>query len=164
VLGSRSGRHTGQALLADDGATVVFKPSTPFMPGEQVTLAIGAGLRTLAGAAFAGSRSAFSVAPGGASTAGLAQFTDQYEPPAAAAALPAAPAGPQTVALHPQDYVTFPDNFPAYTVTVPAANTAPGLLFLAPFFTGTSDRNYLFIADDSGEPVFWQAARVQAVD
>src|SRR5262249_8219317 len=77
---------------------------------------------------------------------------------------PNAPAAAHTVSVHPQDYVTFPHDFPTYTITVPATGTAPGLLFLAPVKTNGPARNFLFIADDSDEPVFWQAAGLSGFD
>ena len=158
LIGSGTGPHPGQAQLADDGATVVFTPNLPFRPGEQVAVVIEAGLATRAGAVFAGLRAAFSISTGGANPAGLRQALaeDELPPtdPAASGAV-SAPAATGALALHPQDDVTFPDNFPAYTVTVPATGTAPGLLFLAPL--GLIDPGgFLFIASDTGEPVFWQ--------
>ena len=36
VQGAESGSHAGQTILADDHQTVIFKPSKPFAPGEQV--------------------------------------------------------------------------------------------------------------------------------
>src|SRR5260370_13960285 len=68
----------------------------------------------------------------------------------------AAPVAANAVTFNPQDYVTFPHDFPAYTVTVPASGTALGLLFPAPFSLGAG-RSFNFIADDTGQPVYWQA-------
>ena len=38
VKGSESGFHAGQTILADDHKTVIFKPVSPFLPGEQVAV------------------------------------------------------------------------------------------------------------------------------
>ena len=38
VQGAKSGAHAGQTILADDHKTVIFKPSQPFTPGEQVKI------------------------------------------------------------------------------------------------------------------------------
>jgi Arylsulfotransferase (ASST)/Bacterial Ig-like domain len=155
VTGSVSGRHSGQALLAADGATVIFKPAAPFAAGETVTVAVGPGLKTQTGAAFGGLRSSFGIAPRVADPKAVEQALAEVESPVPLGAS-AAPSTPAAVNGHPQDYVTFPDDFPAYTVTVPATNTAPGLLFSAPFPVLTGGPSELFIYDDTGEPVYWK--------
>lgn len=154
VTGSVSGRHTGQALLATDGATVVFKPSAPFVAGETVTVAVWPGLRTLSGAVFGGLRSSFSVSAQARSQTAVEEILAEDEPqiPAGTSAAPSVPAA---VTEHPQDDVTFPHDFPALTITVPASGTAPGSLFMAPIPL-TTGPSFLYIADDSGEPVYWQ--------
>ena len=38
VIGSKSGRHSGNLLLLEDSKTLVYKPRTPFVPGETVTV------------------------------------------------------------------------------------------------------------------------------
>ncbi len=40
IEGSESGLHAGQTILADDHKTVIFKPASPFTPGEQVTVKV----------------------------------------------------------------------------------------------------------------------------
>ena len=167
VSGSASGPHTGQALLADDGHTVVFKPNTPFTPGERVLAAVKAGLATQAGGVFSGLQASFTISAGGVDLAAVRASLAEEDLPASkpAGAAASAPAAPNAVVVHPQDYLTFPDNFPAYTVTVPATGTAPGLLFLAPIkVTPPTTNSYLLIADDSGEPIFWQATGFPAFD
>jgi len=53
-------------------------------------------------------------------------------------------------------YVTVPADFPAITVTVPASDTAPGLVFAAPFIGSPSALGYLLMLDNSGQPVYYQ--------
>ncbi|MEP7357535.1 MAG: aryl-sulfate sulfotransferase [Anaerolineales bacterium] len=159
VVGSASGRHAGQVRLSDDGETIIFKPGEPFTPGERVTISVARGLDTLAGNPFPGLEVAFTISDGGgdlrlarlAAENGdrLAGDVDLVQPPVAA------PAGFNP---HPQGYATFPDDFPAYTVTVPASGTAPGLLFMAIIpWINQRPAHYLFIADDTGEPVYYQS-------
>src|SRR4029079_8905875 len=47
----------------------------------------------------------------------------------------------------------------------PASNTAPGLLFVAPFpGTPNTGRSFLSILDNTGEPIFWQAGAATFTD
>jgi hypothetical protein len=163
VVGSNSGPHAGQARLSDDGVTVIFKPATPFASGEQVSVTVTSGLAIQSGAVFGGLQSSFTISGAGSMAAVERAAASDGE---ASGQPPAAPNGPGGLAAHPQDYVTFPDDFPAYTITVPANGTAPGLLFLAPFRPFMGGPSYLFMADDTGEPVYWQAfpPGAQAVD
>jgi len=158
VTGSTSGRHSGSVQLATDGQTFSFKPDRPFASGETVTVVVGPGLTTRAGAAFGGLRSGFSITPGQLPLTIAQQQALELDDGQPLAANPsAAPSAPGALALHPQDDVTFPDNFPGYTVTVPANDTAPGLLFSAPSALTTTLPGFLFIAKDNGAPVYWRA-------
>lgn len=152
LTGSLSGKHAGQTQLATDGSTVVFKPASPFAAGETVTLAVGSGLKTRSGELFGGLTSSFSVSDQVRNQKAIEQVIaeDWPQPPAGQ---PAVPSAPGALAQHPQDDVTFPDDFPAYTVTVPGANTAPGLLFMAPIPLGAGP-NFVYITDNNGEPVY----------
>jgi hypothetical protein len=47
--GSKSGRHTGKIILADDSRTLIFTPYTPFQTGEEVTVKLNNGLITSTG-------------------------------------------------------------------------------------------------------------------
>jgi hypothetical protein len=160
LVGAASGPHAGQVRLAADGATVVFQPNKPFAPGESVRVAIQAGLANQAGEVFEGLNAGFSISSGGASLSAAerqALAEEDLSPSGSAHSTPSGPVQASSVAMHPQDDVTFPDDFPAYTVTVSASGTAPGSLFLAPFNL-SGHRNFLSIMDDTGEPIFWQAS------
>jgi uncharacterized repeat protein (TIGR01451 family) len=166
ALGSASGSHTGQAFLADDGATVVYKLDSPFTPGEHVEVTISRGLATTGGAVFAGLQTQFSIGASGAPAGGPNDrlLADEIPATANAANSANAPAAANAVSVNPQNFVTFPHDFPAYTITVPATNTAPGLLFMAPVKASGAARNFLFIVDDSGQPVYWQPAGLSGFD
>jgi hypothetical protein len=120
---------------------------------------ITSGLATQSGAVFAGPQSSFTIAGGGASAAAEQAAASEADPSGQSPPVQsfAAPNGPGGLAVDPQDYVTFRHNFPVNTITVPATDTAPGFLFLAPFRLVNGSQSYLFVADDSGEPVYWQA-------
>ena len=162
VVGAVSGSHTGQALLADDGRTVVFKPKLPFTPNEQVSLAIERGLMTQAGAVYSGLQAQFHISPIDAASRlkmNNAQWAAEMEdtlPALNQAGRLATPTAPNAVAAHPQDYVTFPHDFPTITVTTPASGTSNGLLFTAPFSIA-GGRTFLSIMDNTGEPVYWKS-------
>lgn len=70
------------------------------------------------------------------------------------------PTGDPQSASATGNYVTLPADFPAITVTAPANDTAPGLLFAATFIPtafGKGERtSYLLILEDTGQPVYYQ--------
>ncbi len=47
VVGSKSGSHTGNFLLTDDGQTIVFNPHTAFAYDEVVTVSVQQGIKSL---------------------------------------------------------------------------------------------------------------------
>ncbi|MCP4459689.1 MAG: T9SS type A sorting domain-containing protein [Cytophagales bacterium] len=49
VVGSKSGIHTGELILSDDGKTIVFNPDVAFEIDEVVSVTMGEGLRTGSG-------------------------------------------------------------------------------------------------------------------
>src|SRR5579859_361517 len=154
VTGSVSGLHSGRLFVADDNATVIFRPDWPFTAGEHVVFTITDGLRTRAGAVFPGLSAGFAVSAGGvdrAAAMAVIEKEDEQQLPSSS------PVTPQGTAVHPQNYKTFPSNFPVYTVTVPASATAPGLLFMGPLSIAGGP-SFLSVMDDTGEPVYWQAA------
>ena len=60
--GSYSGAHIGRLRLSDDGETLLFQPSVPFLPGEVATCQIAAGIRSLAGDTFTEASFIFTIA------------------------------------------------------------------------------------------------------
>ncbi len=70
---------------------------------------------------------------------------------------PAAPAISPHAAAAGGAYLTLPADFPAITVTRPAANTAPGLIFAGTFSVAAPGvSSYLMILDNAGQPVYYQ--------
>jgi hypothetical protein len=49
IRGAVSGEHAGNVILSDDQCTIVFKPSSPFAAGEEVSVILKSGLRTREG-------------------------------------------------------------------------------------------------------------------
>jgi hypothetical protein len=61
VKGSVSGNHAFDIKIAEEGATVILKPLTPFTEGETVSVAIGEGMITGEGAAVKGTAFTFDI-------------------------------------------------------------------------------------------------------
>jgi hypothetical protein len=143
VQGSNSGLHAGQKILADDHRTVIFKPSQPFTPGEEVKVAVSS-LRLDIHTSFDPISYSFTVAVKQASGS-----------PGAATTPP--PANPPASAF--PDYLTLPKDIPRYSVTTSPADTGEGYFFVAPFYwTSSVVGSYLLILDQTGEIVYYQSA------
>ncbi|MDQ6806162.1 MAG: arylsulfotransferase family protein [Actinomycetota bacterium] len=131
VVGSKSGTHTGTLDADSDGDGGSFIPSTPFTPGERVTVTTGL------------------VLTGG--TAG--KFTFQVAHPARPmqpAALPQAPAGSNGVQRFHSEPGLQP---PGVAVTRSSAPASAGDIFLAPQFGPSQDGP--MIVDSDGRLVWF---------
>jgi hypothetical protein len=142
VVGSQSGDHTGQTILADDHQTVIFKPNQPFAPGEKVSVSIGRlqfNLSTIYNPlsySFTVSVKQGSGSPGSAT-----------KPP---------PSKPVETAF-PKD-LTLPQDIPQFTVSKGTANPGEGDIFVAPFYwTSDTVGSYLLILDNQGQIVYYQS-------
>jgi hypothetical protein len=113
VIGSVSGHHTGQLRSYSSATGASFLPSTPFTPGERVT--VRASLKSSTGA-LSSLSSAFTIAQPG--VVAVSEF-------------PSVPGGPADV----QSFQSQPELHPP-SVTVhqqAGAGSAPGDIFAAPF-------------------------------
>lgn len=144
VSGSRSGAHSGEVVLSDDGRTLLFYPHTQFAYGENVFVSLRSGIRSEDGQELPG--------------AGL-EFRTQEKPlPVQAADMPIPLAQPSSTqaAFTYQTYPEFPLLMPI-TVTTSAQSTADGLIFITSTGIGNdAPPPALFILDDSGVPVYIQ--------
>jgi hypothetical protein len=141
VAGMASGNHAGQVRLADDGATIVFRPELPFAPGEVVTVSVAPGITTAGGRVLAGIAYTFTTWRDEPGAAGL--------PPEQEVTAPEATPAPRLATSR----LTLPMDFPGITVTTPLSNTAEGYLFLTNVGFGQS---YMLMVDNTGEPVYYQ--------
>lgn len=151
VSGSKSGVHAGSARLSDDRLTVLYYPATPFAYDETVSVTVGPGLATAAGAPLAGMSYRFTTARRPI-TAAEAPLVDELAPqPAPADVTPAFTA----------TYRTYPEvsNVMTATVTTPASGTAPGQLFVAGLGSFSSSSPSLLMLDDQGEPIYLKATQ-----
>lgn len=142
VKGSKSGFHEGQIILADDHKTVIFKPTAPFTPGEQVTVDIS-GLRLDRQTNFRPLSYTFTVSinqqsgsPGSASTAPPTSVPKSAFP----------------------NFLTVPQDIPYYTVSRTSPDNGEGDIFVAPFYWAKSMvGSYLLILNGQGQLVYYQS-------
>ncbi|MCB0190794.1 MAG: aryl-sulfate sulfotransferase [Anaerolineae bacterium] len=145
VIGSRSGKHQGETLLADDQKTVIFKPAKPFVTEETVSVALSAGLTTAADEILAGITFRF--------------FTSPQKPILPERQLPNRDNDVKAPAPHNLGYVTLPEDIPAITVTLAAVDEiATGYIFLSNinWRSSVTTTPYLLIVDNRGEPVYYK--------
>lgn len=140
VRGSESGQHGGQKILADDHRTVIFKPDSPFMPGEEVEIDVNS-LYLDSGASFEPLSYAFTVSVGQTSgTPGSASVPDSI---------------PQSAF---PDFLTVPQDIPHYTVEGALSGEEQQYVFVAPFYwTKSTVGSYLLILDKQGRLVYWKS-------
>ncbi|HEY9151675.1 MAG TPA: aryl-sulfate sulfotransferase [Anaerolineales bacterium] len=145
IQGSISGAHLGQTILADDQKTVIFKPTNPFTPGEQVTVNINSlhlDPQTIYPAISYNFTVAINQQPG---TPGSGEL----------AAPPLPPYPPRSA--YP-NFLTVPQDIPHYTITTTTTNPAEGYIFVAPFYwTKAKIGSYLLILNDQGQLVYYQS-------
>jgi hypothetical protein len=131
VVGSKTGTHTGTIDADSDGNGGSFIPSTPFKPGEKVTVTTGLDV-------IGGSAGAFSFS--------IAHPAHPLQP----GGLPRAPAGPDGL----QHFRSRPGlQPPALTVTKNSASAQPGDIFLAPQYGPA--QNGPMILDSQGRLVWF---------
>ena len=145
IVGFTSGAHTGQIILADDHKTVIFKPDSPFLPGEQVAVSVY-GLDPEWQADYPPLSYTFTVAvnqqPG---TPGSSQLD-----------APPVPSNPPRSAY--PNFLTVPQDIPHYVVTDNLPETGEGDIFVAPFYwTKSTIGSYLLILNELGQLVYYQS-------
>ncbi|HEX7078478.1 MAG TPA: aryl-sulfate sulfotransferase [Candidatus Eisenbacteria bacterium] len=170
VSGSRSGSHPGRAVLSDDRLAIVWRPDTPFLPGERVNWSLARGVRLESGKAVDGASAAFEVAGperAAARPLDVAAMIREEITAAGGGSLGAPPIGgwplaPGWVAAARAD--TLPPDFPPIYRTVEGPSAA-GRIFLASFsFVNPLLPSYLMILEDDGTPVFYRKVPNRAFD
>ncbi|MCL4529855.1 MAG: aryl-sulfate sulfotransferase [Chloroflexi bacterium] len=148
VSGISSGPHTGQTILADDHKTVIFRPASPFAPGEQVAVNV----------------SAFYVDPETSYPPLSYTFTvainqQSGSPGSSELSSPPVPGHAPRSAF--PNFLTVPQDIPHYTFTAPqtSLDATEGYIFVAPFYwTESTIGSYLLILNDQGQLVYYQSA------
>ncbi len=158
LVGNVTGLHAGQAHVALDGRTAVFKPNNAFQTGETVSVTIASGLTTQGGAVWAGTAFTFTIETPGVALSHAtvaASITAEGEPDALL------PAAQTTISrtVDPANYVTLPDDLPAYTVSGSLSGTVTDTYALGPV-PWVNDAivtpSRLLLLDSTGEPVLYQ--------
>ncbi|ABX06093.1 MAG TPA: hypothetical protein DEF47_09515 [Herpetosiphon sp.] len=148
VVGSRSGLHAGDVVLAEDQRTVIFKPASPFVFGETVRVSI----KSSDIAELDQQTWSFEVVER------LVKQTDQVKQlqtelaaELATQAKAAQPSGSSPVLR------TVPFNLPPLTVTLAISNT-PGYIFVSPFswISNVTPNRYLMMVDNTGAPIYYK--------
>jgi Arylsulfotransferase (ASST) len=141
VQGAKSGAHAGQTILADDHQTIIFKPSKPFTPGEQVKVDVS-GLNLDAQHNYRPLSYTFAVA------------TNQQ--PGGVGISNSIPSSPPKSAF--PDFLTVPQDIPHFTVTQASPDNGEGDIFVAPFYwTKSTVGSYLLILNGQGQLVYYQS-------
>ncbi len=167
VYGSLSGRHFGVVSISDDNETILFNPDAPFTPGELVSVHLRAGILTREGFIVQPIVFSFTISPMSSQDQmrmlqtihSRAGQRDIYNREQTAIPSPLYKESMQTDGL--------PDGFPEIKV-ITSNNPSPGNIFLgtyktlkpgnhmqyAPFVQ--SDKQYIMILDNNGEPVYYK--------
>ena len=150
VVGSTSGVHSGEATIADDGRTIVFKPAATFAPGEQVHVQVESGPVAASGQALESLSFDFSI------SSKPYPYLQHTVDPVNSLALEPASQPVKTTAAQTR-YHTLPDDYPVMSVTVQTGTVSEGDLFLSNFTFWpdvSQSKPYLLILDNNGEPIF----------
>jgi len=143
VEGSKSGSHAGRIILADDHKTVIFKPTYPFAPGEQVMVSID-GLNFNGQTSYGPLSYSFRVA-----------IHQQPGSPGSSASGQTLPGEPRSAF---PNFLTLPQNIPHYTVSQTSPDNGEGDIFVAPFYwTKGTVGSYLLILNGQGQIVYYQS-------
>jgi Arylsulfotransferase (ASST)/Bacterial Ig-like domain/Kre9/KNH-like N-terminal Ig-like domain/Secretion system C-terminal sorting domain len=147
VIGSISGDHNGTISLSDDEQTIVFKPENNFSPGEEVTVSVNEGIKTIDGQLLKPLSIKFKTTPLSKpipiNPLSLVQgYAQKYETNIESSTL----SFPKKINLD-----SLPSDFPKLTIGT-SNNPSDEKIFLANFPFGTSDSlgYYLIIANNDG--------------
>lgn len=161
VVGSSSGEHDGKVILSDDQQTVLFQPQTPFTLGETVTVSMAHPLSSIGGDSILFRPFSFTISGSdlNADKALIAQFGHGIQKiPVAAAQTQSHVDQTGSITMETQlknELEGLPADFPALTITQ-SDSPSPGYIFLATNVQPNSYGNYLIIADNNGNPVFYR--------
>ena len=162
VVGSISGNHTGNVVLADDRCTILFNPNTPFTSGEKVSVSMVHPLVSIKGDSISLSPFSFTISSTNlnADKALIARMASTHlESPLTHLS----PRGRENGGMFgsaqlENELAGLPPDFPPLMVTTSDSPT-PGYIFLATNMNEgfyNSYGNYLIIVDNAGYPVFYR--------
>ena len=146
VTGSKSGPHSGRALQAGDGVTVLFKPDQEFLRGEAVTVELRPPL-----------------VPAGAKPVSFWFSVAAIKPAAVPLSLESEFGTPRSAAAIPDNVDSLPAGLPPITASIYSPPTA-GALFLSNVSFGPPNVPFLLILDNGGNPLFYRQMRSSCFD
>ena len=156
VSGSVSGVHSGKLVLAQDGQTLVFTPSMPFMNSETVSVSVS-GLRTTVEGVNAMPYSmSFRIADAGVLVPVTHSMLNEL---AVADEERNNPHAEQIPFLNKNDAQTesLPSDFPGIEVTK-SNNPSKGYIYFSNFkLTANTAGKYNFALDNTGNPIFYNS-------
>jgi outer membrane protein assembly factor BamB len=158
AIGSRSGIHHGNLILSPDKKTLIFKPSSPFTLGEEVTVKLIGGILTYSGIELAPIQFAFQISERvnigyyrnlNDEIFKSNKFRNNY-------IVHSQYSNPVNINLG------MPADFPDFTISI-SNNPSPGYIFFSPWLV--SDRTgYLMIIDNQGIPIYYQKSSYPMLD
>ncbi len=164
VEGSKSGHHPGKLLVSDDGKTIIFTPTNPFVLGEVATVTLHRGVQTLRNVEVQPMSFSFTITP---TDRNAVKGANPLE--GSSVVFPTAPAKP-SAARNWTSEVSFdnpilPADFPKIKVNN-LGTTAPGYVFISSFGWTSSvvASPFLLILDDFGNPVFYREMSAACMD
>ena len=154
VYGSQSGWHPGEATVAADGRTLIFKPAAPFQYNETITVTGDEGMLTQSGAEVGSLTYDFSTMKEDNSwlkEKAIQWTNEEYMEAFEANPLPVTPSSTGF-----KSSMELPDDYPPYEVKI-RNNPGPGYFFIAPhnLFHPVTAPAYSLIIDHYGTPVYY---------
>ena len=147
-----SGIHQGTVRLSDDNKTILFLPSTPFLPSEDVRVQVAQDITTTDGVALPVVIIHFKTTPLSQPLINISQSYDGTN--VTAGNTTAAPRSLRKTS----GVDTVPSNFPQITIGT-SNNPAPGSIFITNLTTtaNASIGSYLMIANNDGSVAKYKA-------
>jgi hypothetical protein len=163
VYGSQSGWHAGEAVVAADGRTLIFKPATPFHYNETVTVTVDEGMLTQSGTELGSLSYSFNTMK--EDNAWLKKKAIQWTNEEYMEALEANPLPVAPSATGVKSSMELPDDYPPYAVTL-INNPGPGYWFVTPHnpLHPTNLPSYSVICDHYGTPVYYNRGETHSLD
>ena len=159
VKGSESGIHYGKIILSDDQRTIIFQPDVPFSSGENVTVNLNQGIRTVDGKYLPDTTFSFTISNSSVSMEYARQaMMTELEKDLAHQSGYSSPSNKKANFIKKVSGIKeLPNDFPGLKVTQ-SNNPTPGYIFLSNFTVQKNSPygNYLMIVDNNGNPVFYR--------
>jgi len=150
VEGSKSGKHSGDLILARDSKTLIFNPAIPFELGEEVFVKLLSKLKTREGTELPSIQFSFKISDRTIDE-NSSHLKDKFE--YSGKIMNEISAKKYSEVLLPFD--NLPEDFPEITITG-FDNPSPGFIFMAPYsLYPTEPFSYLLIVDNNGVPVYY---------